>query len=113
MHVTPRPEGCSLLKEVASVLVWDSVVHSVVEKLDEAGIPKDSRIWWCPMSVLTSLPIHAAGKGGDFLVDHFIPSYTPTLSAPIDARCTVATSSSPQILVVAQPKASIQIERGR
>lgn len=44
--------------------LWKSVVSLVVEKLTELGIPKQSRIWWCPASILTSLPFHAAGPSG-------------------------------------------------
>lgn len=41
--------------------LWKNVICLVVEKLDELGIEKQSRIWLCPTSAPTFLPIHAAG----------------------------------------------------
>ncbi|EKM48835.1 uncharacterized protein PHACADRAFT_202335 [Phanerochaete carnosa HHB-10118-sp] len=72
------------------------VVGPVLEKLKELGVKEGSRIWWCPTSVLSVLPLHAAGpiatseprspKGKAYLPDLYIPSYTPTLTALIEAR---------------------------
>ncbi|KAF7974779.1 hypothetical protein HWV62_11257 [Athelia sp. TMB] len=67
----------TILKELA-----DLVVTPILEKLEELGVPEQSRIWWCPTSALCALPIHAAGR----LPDKYISSYTPTLSALINAR---------------------------
>ncbi|KAH7906923.1 hypothetical protein BJ138DRAFT_1161461 [Hygrophoropsis aurantiaca] len=58
--------------------LWDIVVGPIAEE--------GSRIWWCPSSKLTSLPLHAAGsyrKGANNLANLYVSSYTPTLSALI------------------------------
>ncbi|KAF8838030.1 hypothetical protein BDN67DRAFT_934483 [Paxillus ammoniavirescens] len=71
--------------QVASILrrLWDMVVSPVVDELLKF-LPRGSRIWWCPTSKLTSLPLHGAGpyrRGSNNLVNIYISSYTPTLSA--------------------------------
>ncbi|KAL5505038.1 hypothetical protein ACEPAH_7701 [Sanghuangporus vaninii] len=40
----------------------DPVVSKVVRKLVGLGIQEGSRIWWCPSSVLSAFPFHAAGS---------------------------------------------------
>ncbi|OCB86657.1 hypothetical protein A7U60_g6339 [Sanghuangporus baumii] len=50
-----------ILRQVMKIL-WDRVVLKVVERLKEIGIADGSRIWWCPTSVLTAFPFHAADK---------------------------------------------------
>jgi CHAT domain-containing protein len=76
--------------QVASILrrLWDMVVSPVVDELLKF-LPRGSRIWWCPTSKLTSLPLHGAGpyrRGSNNLANIFISSYTPTLSALIRSR---------------------------
>ncbi|KAF9063105.1 hypothetical protein BDP27DRAFT_1451436 [Rhodocollybia butyracea] len=72
--------------------LWELVVFPVVTKLRELHIPEKSRIFWCPTSILSTLPIHAAGPvlpgTKKFLPDLYISSYTPTLTALIDAFST-------------------------
>ena len=79
-----------VLREVMKVL-WDRVVSKVVQKLGELKIPQGSRVWWCPTSCLTLLPFHAAGPsqgddGGKYFLDYYTSSYTPTLSALLEAQ---------------------------
>ncbi|EJD06607.1 TPR-like protein [Fomitiporia mediterranea MF3/22] len=89
----------------AMKMLWDRVVSKVVGKLTEIGIAKGSRIWWCPTSVLSALPFHAAGPFKDsdgtakYLLDNYISSYTPTLGALLSARSNTGTSE-PKLLVV-------------
>ncbi|KAF7969164.1 hypothetical protein HWV62_28218 [Athelia sp. TMB] len=71
-----------LLEKVILKKLAELLVTPVLEKLESMGVPKKSRIWWCPTSALCALPIHAAGK----LPIKFVSSYTPTLSALISAR---------------------------
>ncbi|KAF9063113.1 hypothetical protein BDP27DRAFT_1479879 [Rhodocollybia butyracea] len=87
--------------------LWDLVVSPVVTKLQELRIPKMSRIYWCPTSILSTLPLHAAGPISpgtkEFLPDLYISSYTPTLTALIDAFNTTKSSSQlPHLLVAGQ-----------
>ena len=80
-----------ILRELMKFL-WDRVVFKVVVKLKELGVAEGSRIWWCPTSVLTAFPFHAAGPhmGADgsmkYLLDDYISSYTPTLASLISSR---------------------------
>ncbi|KAG1724870.1 CHAT domain-containing protein [Suillus lakei] len=69
--------------------LWDDVVGPVVKYLGEFARP-GSRIWWCPTSLFNFLPLHAAGKyygkHTQFLSQLYISSYTPSLTALIQAR---------------------------
>jgi CHAT domain-containing protein len=65
------------------------------------------RIWWCATGPLAFLPLHAAGqyrvkepslKAYDF----FVSSYTPTLTALLDATHTTKLHNF-QLLAIAQP----------
>ncbi|KAL5478938.1 hypothetical protein ACEPAI_2225 [Sanghuangporus weigelae] len=94
-----------ILREVMK-FIWDRAASKVVEKLKELGIKKRSRIWWCPTSVLSTLPFHAAGPyegaNGDpkYLLDNYISSYTPTLVSLIDARSRSGMQNGNQRLLV-------------
>ncbi|KAH8115661.1 CHAT domain-containing protein [Phellopilus nigrolimitatus] len=118
--VQREPNGCDAdIRDVLGSL-WDQVVSRVVEKLDELGIKKHTRIWWCPTSFLSSLPFHAAGPirvvegSRKYLSDDYISSYTPTLTALINARESKPgirrhDIGRPQLLVVALPDESIPL----
>ncbi|KAI0301423.1 CHAT domain-containing protein [Russula brevipes] len=96
------------------------VGRPVIDRLRQLGIPEQSRIWWCPTSVFCFLPLHAMGPipppppRGDnraperYFCDLYIPSYTPSLSALIDARKPTASARTrapdrppPSLLLVA------------
>ena len=70
--------------------LWSSVVEPIVAVLqDDIQLPPGSRIWWCPTSKFTILPFHAAGphrKALKNLLDIYVSSYAPSLSALIRAR---------------------------
>ncbi|EJC98917.1 uncharacterized protein FOMMEDRAFT_94828, partial [Fomitiporia mediterranea MF3/22] len=93
-----------ILRHTMEVL-WNRMVSKVVNKLKELGIAEGSRIWWCPTSVLTSLPFHAAGPFKDadgntkYLLDIYVSSYTPTLGALIKAR-SGDNFEEPTVLVI-------------
>lgn len=97
-----------ILRRVMKAL-WDRVVSKIVDKFKELGIPDGSRIWWCPTSVLSAFPFHAAGpyQGTDsrmrYLLDDYISSYTPTLASLINAR-TGARNGGEDMLFVADTK---------
>ncbi|PSR99051.1 hypothetical protein PHLCEN_2v4208 [Hermanssonia centrifuga] len=103
-----KPEASSLGRILYSL--WKLLVQPVVEKLKILNIPEQSRIWWCPTSVLSALPIHAAGpisRGeSKYLCDIYVSSYTPTLSALITARGaqTSGTGNPSKVLAVAGPR---------
>ena len=77
------------VKEVLRDL-WSSVVEPIVSVLQiDVQLPLGSRIWWCPTSKFTSLPFHAAGphrKSEKNLMDMYVSSYAPSLSALLRAR---------------------------
>jgi hypothetical protein len=88
--------------------LYKLIGQPVIEKLHELNIPEQSRIWWCPTSVLGSLPLHAMGpipskdRVKRYFSDVYIPSYTPTLSAFIRSREPSApTSDSLSLLIIA------------
>ncbi|KAF9069369.1 CHAT domain-containing protein [Rhodocollybia butyracea] len=93
--------------------LWDLLVSPVVTKLRELHIPEKSRIFWCPTSILSTLPLHAAGPISpgtkEFLPDLYISSYTPTLTALIDAfNATNSFLQLPSLLVAGQYDGSLQ-----
>ena len=70
--------------------LWSSVVEPIVTVLqNEVQLPMSSRIWWYLTSEFTILPFHATGpyrKVGKNLMDIYVSSYAPSLSALIRAR---------------------------
>ena len=92
--------------------LWEAVVGQIVDELTRF-LPRGARIWWCPTSRLTSLPLHAAGpyrKGALNLANVYVSSYTPTLAALIRARGQPPTSEStqkpPAFVAIGQAKPS-------
>jgi len=75
-----------VLKALHDLMGWP-----VIQRLHELNVSEQSRIWWCPTSVLCSLPLHAMGpirSDGPYkfyFLDLYITSYTPTLSMLIDS----------------------------
>ncbi|KAG2075335.1 hypothetical protein BDR04DRAFT_35144 [Suillus decipiens] len=89
--------------------LWEAVMAPVVEELLTI-VPKGSRVWWCPTSKLTSLPIHAAGacsRGARNMPNIYVSSYTPTLSALIRSRrrnASKVTLNTPSFVSIGQSK---------
>ena len=89
-RVVDKPKLVTV-KEIATILreLWECAVEPVVQALQERSIAPNSRIWWCPTSDFTFLPLHATGpyrKGQPNLLDLYISSYTPTLGTLLRAR---------------------------
>jgi hypothetical protein len=96
----------NVLKEL-----YELVGLSVVKKLNELGVPEQTRVWWCPTSAFWYLPLHAMGpipsdnKVIRYFSDLYISSYTPTLSALITSRRPgTQTSARPTLLVAQSPQ---------
>ncbi|KAH8117694.1 CHAT domain-containing protein [Phellopilus nigrolimitatus] len=115
--VQTEPDGCDAGISGVMESLWNRAVSRVIEKLDDLGIQKQARIWWCPTSLLSALPFHAAGpirvvNGREqYLSDDYISSYTPTLTALITARESKPgirrhDIGRPRLLVVALPDES-------
>jgi hypothetical protein len=95
--------------------LYELIGEPVIERLQELGVPEQSRIWWCPTSVFCSLPLHAMGPipsddiCKQYFSDLYIPSYTPSLSALIESReTTPQITEGPSLLFVAQQKTLFQ-----
>ncbi|GAA2619616.1 CHAT domain-containing protein [Streptomyces vastus] len=92
------------LRQILSWL-WDTAVELVLLALGLGSAPRDTdeerkpRVWWCPVGLLSFLPLHAAGHhttgaGADAgavqamrtAMDHVVSSYTPTVQALARAR---------------------------
>ena len=97
-----------VLRRVMKIL-WDRVVSKIAQKLKEVGVPRGSRVWWCPTSVFSAFPLHAAGPYEDangrvrYLLDDYTSSYIPTLTSLINAR-SGAQCGSERMLFVADEK---------
>ncbi|KAH7887150.1 TPR-like protein [Phlebopus sp. FC_14] len=79
--------------------LWARVVEPVASALQTHGIQHGSRIWWCPTSDFSLLPLHAAGlykSGKPNLFNLYISSYTPTLAALVRARQNASQDSGNQ-----------------
>ncbi|KAI0003263.1 CHAT domain-containing protein, partial [Russula compacta] len=101
---------CSVLKDL-----YNLVGRPTIQRLNELGVPEQSRVWLCPTSAFCSLPLHAMGPipSDDatkrYFLDLYIPSYTPTLSALIESKKPGSqTLDKPSILLVVQPDASME-----
>jgi len=100
----------SVLKEL-----YELVGRPVIQRLNELHVPAQSRVWWCPTSAFCSLPLHAMGPipsdsgPPQYFLDLYIPSYTPTLSALIEANKPGSqTLGKPSLLLVLQPDTSME-----
>ncbi|HEX6347011.1 CHAT domain-containing protein [Umezawaea sp.] len=97
------------LDDVHGVLkwLWDNVTERVLDHLG-FGLPTSSswpRVWWCPISAMSSLPLHAAGHHdgdpGRTAVDRVVSSYTTSLRTHAREPRAAADSSA---VVVAMPE---------
>ena len=95
----------TVLKEL-----YELIGRPVIKRLNELNVPEQSRVWWCPTSIFCSLPLHAMGPIPSdvgpprYFLDVYIPSYTPSLSALIEAHKPGSqVTDKPSILLVAQP----------
>jgi CHAT domain-containing protein len=106
-----RGRGRSTERQFHELLrqIWDAVVLPVVKKLESSlHLPKGSRIWWCPIGRFNGIPLHAAGpfwRGEKGLLNHYVSSYTPTLSALLRCqkpRHILNDKTLPQVLAIGQ-----------
>ncbi|WP_170321804.1 CHAT domain-containing protein [Acrocarpospora pleiomorpha] len=84
--------------------LWEVVAGPVLSVL---GLRRDSgawpRLWWAPGGLLGLLPLHAAGRQGDSVLDRVVSSYTPTVRGLRYAREQARRSAGTRALVVAMP----------
>jgi CHAT domain-containing protein len=89
---------------VSECRVRDSIVQPVTAVLRSTNVPLGSRIWWCPTTEFTSLPLHATGpyaKGSKNLPGLYVSSYTPTLGALLRSQQNMDSSNNEQPRLVA------------
>lgn len=63
--------------------LWDVIASPVLAAL---SLSPGSRLWWSPTGPLNFLPLHAAGRDGESVLDHVVSSYTPTIRALMYSR---------------------------
>ncbi|MBR7837104.1 CHAT domain-containing protein [Actinospica durhamensis] len=73
--------------------LWSAVARPVLRALGTTGGDGNAstlppRIWWVPTQSLCLLPLHAATDRatGESVLDHCVPSYSPTITALLYAR---------------------------
>lgn len=84
-----REATLALDDELTSLVewLWDVVVVVLLDKLPTPGADGlRPRVWWCPTGPLAFLPLHAAGRGNQWLHDMVVSSTTPTVRSLLDAR---------------------------
>ncbi|KAI9433779.1 CHAT domain-containing protein [Lactarius psammicola] len=118
LRTTAASDGGGGLPRILRGL-YELVGEPVIKRLRLLGVPEQSRIWWCPTSVFCSLPLHAMGPipsnnpSERYFSDLYIPSYTPSLSALIEARkASSQMLEKPSLLLVAQPDDSLPGVKG-
>ncbi|OAX37427.1 hypothetical protein K503DRAFT_237241 [Rhizopogon vinicolor AM-OR11-026] len=90
--ISPASEDSNSVEEnLRNVLLclWVHVVAPVIRHLSLENVPRNSRIWWCPTSIFSTLPVHAAGdytSGGEQLSQHYVSSYTFSITSLLRAR---------------------------
>ncbi|KAG1820623.1 CHAT domain-containing protein [Suillus variegatus] len=98
----PKGNQPALVKALREL--WNDIVCPVVENLDEFA-QRGSRIWWCPTSLFSFLPLHAAGEHrarGKSLSQQYVSSYTPSLTALMKARGSYDRSPSVPFVAIGQ-----------
>ncbi|MEO3795612.1 CHAT domain-containing protein [Nonomuraea sp. B10E15] len=75
--------------------LWETIAEPIVAQCEV------ERIWWSPVGLLASMPLHAAGqhrKHGDNLLDRMVSSYMPSLRSLAPARSR--SGAAAKLLVV-------------
>ncbi|MFF1648846.1 CHAT domain-containing protein [Streptomyces sp. NPDC058240] len=101
--------------------LWDGIVGPILERLGHSAHPRSGRsadapprLWWCPVGLLSLLPLHAAGHhprhrsapgtGGAWTADLVVSSYTPTLAALSRSRIRRSGPTARRRLAIALPE---------
>ena len=108
--------------------LWDTITGPVLDELGFASTPANGerpRVWWCPVGMLTELPLHAAGHHDEVtagapeprtVLDRVVSSYTATIrilgysrqreadTAGGAAGTGVASGYNTSALIVAMPE---------
>ncbi|MEU6589674.1 CHAT domain-containing protein [Streptomyces sp. NPDC046881] len=107
----------STLRDILEWL-WETVAAPVLDALRlTSAVPAGGpwrRLWWCPTGPLALLPLHAAGRAGDSVLDRVISSYTPTLRslAPAPGRAGRSAHGSGLLAVAVADAPGLPVLRG-
>ncbi|KAJ8595181.1 hypothetical protein M405DRAFT_390783 [Rhizopogon salebrosus TDB-379] len=85
--------------------LWVNVVAPVIGHLK--NLPPNPRIWWCPTSVFSALPVHAAGEytsEGKQLSQLYVSSYTSSIVSLLRARTCTDHPRSAEFAAIYQAK---------
>jgi tetratricopeptide (TPR) repeat protein len=109
--------------EILDILawLWDNVTGPILTALGHDTPPADTgrwpRVWWCPVGILSYLPLHAAGHHREVAagrperpaprtaLDRVTSSYTPTLRSLAYARNQRISPAASTTAIVAVPAA--------
>nr|WP_255672188.1 CHAT domain-containing protein [Glycomyces amatae] len=61
--------------------IWSNLTAPVLRRLGIDGPPPDGRyptVCWIPTGLATQLPLHAAGRDGEAVIDRVVSTYAPT-----------------------------------
>jgi hypothetical protein len=114
-------DGNKEQREFINVLrsIWRGVGCPIVDALSSLNIPRFGRVWWCPSSLFTLLPIHAAGlydgTRSNF-PDLFISSYISTASNLLRVSSTTeihesSFSTTGRLLFVGHTGGNLHIDK--
>jgi tetratricopeptide (TPR) repeat protein len=111
-------------RQISDILawLWDAIAGPVLAALGYTTTPATEqdwpRLWWCPVGILSYLPLHAAGHHADSqaddpalsghprtVLDRIVSSYTPTIRSLAYARAHHPPSPAGPTLIVAVPEA--------
>jgi len=101
--------------EVLDILawIWDVITGPALTSLGHTTTPADGqprpRVWWCPVGILSYLPLHASGHHDDIIaraqprtvLDRVISSYTTTIRGLSYARTQHPDPAADSTLIVA------------
>jgi hypothetical protein len=87
-------------RELHSILAWlaDEVTGPVLQALDlvrDSTSATPPRVWWVPTGPFAVMPLHAAGRDGDRVLDHVVSSYAPTVRALANSHRKLVREEAP------------------
>ncbi|KAG9011277.1 hypothetical protein FRB93_003078 [Tulasnella sp. JGI-2019a] len=82
-----------------STTIVEPIMHYLVHTL---RLPNKSRVWWNPTAAVWPLPLHAAAQHHETLgiLDRFVSSYTPSLSALLQLDTSSVGTFGPELLLI-------------
>ncbi|KAG9025030.1 hypothetical protein FRB95_010624 [Tulasnella sp. JGI-2019a] len=97
----PIHESRSLRENL--VYIWITIVEPVIYYLVHAlRLLNKSRVWWNPTAAVWPLPLHAAAQHHETpgILDRFVSSYTPSLSALLRLDTPTVGTFGPELLLM-------------